>query len=484
MADWLLPNSGNLFEQGHIVTILSTPTASPSSARKASPNGGSTQGASEKEILSLTKELEVDFLRLQFTDITGINKNVEVPRSQFEKAVAGHIMFDGSSIEGFVRIEESDMLLTPDLDTFKVLPYDDEGGRVARIICDISKPNGTPFEGCPRQALKAQIAKAAELGFEMMAGCEAEFFLFHLDEDGSPTLVTHDSGGYFDLTPVDQAETIRRLIIEDLEYMGFEVEAGHHEVAPGQHEIDFRYENALTTADHLATFKFVVRNVAFRNGFVATFMPKPVMGQNGSGMHTHQSLFRDGENAFHDSDAEWKLSDVALGYVAGLLKHAPGFAAITNPLINSYKRLVPGYEAPINVAWSMRNRSPMVRIPEKRGRGTRCELRMPDPACNPYLALAVQLAAGLDGVVNKLVPPEPVNRNIFALSQRERRRLKITELPRDLHEALECLAKDSVVRDTLGEHIYDRYVEAKGQEWREYSAMVSPWEVDRYLGKY
>lgn len=467
------------------MTLVTSPPAA-SNLPKAALNGRGldTKGASVADILKLTKELDVDFLRLQFSDLTGINKNVEVPRSQFRKAVSGDIMFDGSSIEGFVRIEESDMLLTPDLETFRVLPYDDEGGRVARLICDISKPDGTPFEGCPRQALKVQIARAAKLGFEMMAGCEAEFFLFHLGEDGTATLDTHDSGGYFDLTPVDQAETIRRLIIEDLEYMGFEVEAGHHEVAPGQHEIDFRYEDVLATADHLATFKFVVRNVAFRNGFLATFMPKPIEGQNGSGMHTHQSLFKDGKNAFYDPDLEWELSEVALGYIAGLLAHAPGFAAITNPLINSYKRLVPGYEAPINVAWSMRNRSPMIRIPEKRGAGTRCELRMPDPSCNSYLALAVQLAAGMDGIENKLTPPDPVNKNIFGLSQRERRRLRISELPRDLHEALDCLEKDTVVCNALGDHIYERLVEAKRTEWRDYSAMVSKWEVDRYLGKY
>lgn len=467
------------------MTLVTSPPAA-SKLPKSAPNGRGldTKGASVADILNLTKELDVDFLRLQFSDITGINKNVEVPRSQFKKAVSGDIMFDGSSIEGFVRIEESDMLLTPDLETFRVLPYDDEGGRVARLICDISKPDGTPFEGCPRQALKVQIARAAKLGFEMMAGCEAEFFLFHLGEDGAATLDTHDSGGYFDLTPVDQAETIRRLIIEDLEYMGFEVEAGHHEVAPGQHEIDFRYEDVLATADHLATFKFVVRNVAFRNGFLATFMPKPIEGQNGSGMHTHQSLFKDGKNAFYDPDLEWELSEVALGYIAGLLAHAPGFAAITNPLINSYKRLVPGYEAPINVAWSMRNRSPMIRIPEKRGAGTRCELRMPDPSCNSYLALAVQLAAGMDGIENKLTPPDPINKNIFGLSQRERRRLRISELPRDLHEALDCLEKDTVVRNALGDHIYEHLVEAKRTEWRDYSAMVSKWEVDRYLGKY
>jgi glutamine synthetase len=428
--------------------------------------------------------LEVDFLRLQFTDVTGINKNVEVPRSQFEKAVAGDIMFDGSSIEGFVRIEESDMVLKPDRDTFKVYPSDDEGGRVARLICDIYLPDGSPFLGCPRLTLKRQIDEAGSLGYEMMAGCEAEFFIFHVGENGEPTLETQDAGGYFDLAPVDKAEPIRRLIIHDLDHLGFEVEAGHHEVARGQHEVDFKYAGALETADNLATFRFIVRNHAYRHGFLATFMPKPIEGVNGSGMHTHQSLFKDGENAFFDPNGKWQISDVGLGYVAGLLKHARGLVAVTNPLVNSYKRLVPGYEAPTNVAWSMRNRSPMVRIPDRRGQGTRCELRMPDPSANPYLALTVQLAAGLDGVKKDLKPPEPVNKNIFTMSHRERRRHRIDELPRDLHEALDCLEKDQVIRAALGKHIYERFMEAKRQEWLEYSAMVSSWEVDRYLADF
>ncbi|HXH41131.1 MAG TPA: type I glutamate--ammonia ligase [Thermoanaerobaculia bacterium] len=438
----------------------------------------------KREILELAKKQGVTFLRLQFTDILGVNKNVEVPESQFEKALEGDIMFDGSSIEGFVRIEESDMVLHPDLDTFRILPYDDEGGKVARIICDIYNPDGTAFNGCTRQALKRQIASAKASGYTMMAGVEAEFFIFQLDANGEPTTETHDSGGYFDQTPVDRAEEIRRLIIKDLVSMGFEVEAGHHEVAPGQHEIDFRYAEALETADNLATFRFIVRNVAYRHGFLATFMPKPIFGQNGSGMHTHQSLFKGDHNAFHDPKAPWELSKVALAYIGGLLDHARGFCSITNPLVNSYKRLVPGYEAPVNVAWSMRNRSPLVRIPDRRGTGTRCELRMPDPSANPYLALAVQLAAGLDGVSRGLVPPDPVNKNIFEMSHRERRKYRIDELPRDLHEALDCLEKDDVIRAALGEHIYERFVEAKREEWHDYIGKVSAWELERYLGQY
>ncbi len=443
-----------------------------------------TRGASMADILELCDQMQVDFLRLQFTDITGINKNVEVPRSQFQKALEGEIMFDGSSIEGFVRIEESDMILKPDLGTFKIFPYDDEGGRVARLICDIFEPDGAPFPGCPRGALKRQIEEAKKLGYEMMAGVEAEFFIFHMDERGNPLLETHDTGGYFDLAPADRAEPIRRLIIDDLVNLGFEVAAGHHEVAEGQHEVDFRYTDALTTADNLATFRFIVRNVAYRHGFAATFMPKPIFGQNGSGMHTHQSLFKGEENAFYDPEAKWEISGVGLAYIAGLLRHARGFCAITNPLVNSYKRLVAGYEAPVNVAWSMRNRSPLVRIPERRGHGTRCELRMPDPSANPYLGLTVQLAAGLDGVRNQLTPPDPVNKNIFTMSHRERRRYRIDELPRDLHEALDYLEKDKVIRDALGSHIYEMFLEAKRQEWSEYTAQVSQWEVGRYLGKY
>jgi glutamine synthetase len=441
-------------------------------------------GASAKDVLELTQRFGVDFLRLQFTDITGINKNVEVPRTQFAKALDGEIMFDGSSIEGFVRIEESDMLLVPALDTFRLLPYDDEGGRVARLICDIHTPDKEPFAGCPRLTLKRQIDRAAKLGYTMMAGCEAEFFLFEKGADGSPTTVTHDAGSYFDLGPVDKGEEIRRVIVEQLERMGFEIEAAHHEVAIGQHEIDFRYADVLTTADNLTTFKFIVRNVANRYGFVASFMPKPIEGVNGSGMHTHQSLFKGGANAFFDPKAEHQLSRVALQYIEGLLQHARGFCAITNPLINSYKRLVPGYEAPVNVAWSMRNRSPLVRIPDRRGTGTRCELRMPDPSCNPYLALAVQLAAGLDGIERKLPCREPVNRNIFRMSFRDRRKYRIDELPRDLHEALEYLEKDDVVKAALGEHLTERFLEAKREEVAEFNRHVTGWEIERYLGRY
>ncbi|HWJ22073.1 MAG TPA: type I glutamate--ammonia ligase, partial [Gemmatimonadaceae bacterium] len=368
-----------------------------------------TAGASAKDVLDLAAKHDVRFLRLQFTDILGVNKNVEIPRSQFAKALAGDIMFDGSSIEGFVRIEESDMLLRPDLSTFQVFPWSEAGSRVARLICDITAPDGTPFAGDPRAALRRQLERAREMGFSTMnAGMEAEFFMFKKGPNGEATTETHDVGGYFDLAPADLGEDARRAMVDVLEQMGFEVEAAHHEVAHGQHEIDFRYADALTTADNIATFRFVVKHVAQQFGLIASFMPKPIYGQNGSGMHTHQSLFKNGDNAFHDPKAEWKLSRTALHYIGGQLRHARGMCAVTNPLVNSYKRLVPGYEAPVNVAWSMRNRSPLIRVPDRRGLGTRVELRSPDPAANPYLALAVMLAAGLDGIETNADHREPV----------------------------------------------------------------------------
>ncbi len=437
-----------------------------------------------QEILELCRALNVRFLRLTFTDILGHTKNVEVPASQFEKALDGDILFDGSSIEGFVRIEESDMLLEPDLSTFRVFPWGNPDARVARLICDVENADGTPFEGDPRRALKRAVDEAAELGYVMNAGVEAEFFLFQRNEEGRPTTETHDRGGYFDLTPVDLGEKTRRMIVNDLEAMGFEVEAAHHEVAPGQHEIDFKYADALTTADNLATFRFIVRNAAMAHDLHATFMPKPIEAQNGSGMHTHQSLFRDGENAFHDPDGEYELSDVMRWYIGGLKKHARAIAAVTNPLVNSYKRLVPGYEAPVNIAWSRRNRSPLIRIPERRGVGTRVEFRMPDPACNPYLGLAVQLAAGLDGVRNEIDPGPSVETNVWELDEAERAELGIDTLPANLGEAVEELVADPVMQDALGDHILSHFADAKRKEWNEYIAQVTGWELEKYLATY
>ena len=444
----------------------------------------SLAGATAADILELAEAHQVRFLRLQFTDILGVIKNVEIPSSQFRKALTGDIMFDGSSIEGFVRVEESDMLLAPDLTTFQIFPWGEPSARVGRLICDVNRPDGTAFEGDPRYVLKRQVARAAAMGYVMNAGMEAEFFLFKPAADGRPATDTHDVGGYFDLAPMDLGEEARRAIVDTLEQMGFEVEASHHEVAHGQHEIDFRYADALRTADNIATFRFVVKQVARQFKLIASFMPKPVFGQNGSGMHTHQSLFAGGQNAFWDPQREWALSVTALHYIGGLLKHARALCAVTNPLVNSYKRLVPGFEAPVNVAWSMRNRSPMIRVPERRGMGTRLELRTPDPSANPYLALTAMLAAGLDGIETSADWREPINTNIWEMSFRERRRLRVDDLPQDLNEACDELDKNDVLREALGEHITEQFLVAKRSEWREYTQQVSAWELERYLARY
>lgn len=441
-------------------------------------------GLSQEDVLCLAKEMNVKFVRLQFTDIFGTLKNVAIPVSQLPKALEGEIQFDGSSIEGFVRIEESDMNLRPDPDTFVLFPWKPKDGAVARLICDVYNPDGTPFAGCPRGQLKKVIAEAEEMGYTMNAGPEAEFFLFQTDAEGRPTLVTHDHGGYFDLTPVDLGENARRDMVLMLTEMGFEIEASHHEVAPGQHEIDFKYNNALTTADNLVTFRFVVRTVAQMHGLHASFMPKPIFGINGSGMHTHQSLFKGDENVFYDPDGPYELSKECLSYIAGLIEHAPAFTAITNQTVNSYKRLVPGYEAPVYIAWSQRNRSPLIRIPARRGLGTRVELRSPDPSCNPYLALAVMLKAGLDGIKRNLTPPKPEDRNIYAMTPEERARHNIKSLPGSLEEALKELEKDEVILEAIGEHIWDRFREAKTIEWNLYRMQVHPWEIERYLAKF
>ncbi len=439
----------------------------------------------KEDVLRLIEENNVRFVSLQFTDILGTIKSVAIPARQVEKALDGQLLFDGSSIEGFVRIEESDMLLRADPNTFAILPWKPkEKGLTARLICDVLNPDGTPFAGCPRGTLKRVISEAAELGYVMNAGVEAEFFLFQRDEDGSATTRTHDQGSYFDLSPIDRGEEARRDMVIALEEMGFEVEASHHEVAPGQHEIDFKYADALTTADNLVTFRLVVRTIAMNHGLHATFMPKPIHGIPGSGMHTHQSLFRNGENAFYDPQRPYQLSEVAMQYMAGLLEHAPAVTAICNPLVNSYKRLVPGYEAPVYIAWSERNRSPLVRVPVRRGIGTRLEFRSPDPSCNPYLALAVMLKAGLDGIKRKLEPPPPVNCNIYSMSNKEREELGVKSLPGSLKEALEALKADPVIQEALGEHIFRRFVDAKEIEWETYRTQVHRWELDQYLVRF
>lgn len=392
----------------------------------------------KEDIVKKIKEENVKFIRLQFTDMLGTIKNVEIPLSQLDKALDNKIMFDGSSIEGFVRIEESDMYLYPDLDTFVVFPWTSEKGKVARFICDIYKPDGTPFEGCPRYNLKKNLKKMEELGFTTFnIGTEPEFFLFKLDENGEPTMELNDKGGYFDLAPTDLGENCRRDIVLELEEMGFEIEASHHEVAPGQHEIDFKYSDAVKHCDDIQTFKLVVKTIARKHGLHATFMPKPLFGVNGSGMHSNMSLFKGDQNAFYDPNGELQLSETAYQFIAGIVKHARNFTAVTNPTVNSYKRLVPGYEAPCYVAWSGQNRSPLIRIPSSRGLSTRIEVRSVDPAANPYLAMAVMLAAGLDGVENRLTPPKAVDRNIYVMDKRERLDHGVEDLPGTLFEALD-----------------------------------------------
>lgn len=438
----------------------------------------------KEDITCEVKESGVKFIHMQFTDLAGQLKNVAITTDQLGKALAGEIMFDGSSIEGFVRIEESDMYLRPDLDTFAIFPFQPREGGIARLMCDVYNPDGSPFEGCPRSQLKRMIELAKKENLSMNCGPEAEFFMFYTDENGAPTLHTHDQGGYFDLAPTDLGENARRDMILNLEQMGLEIEASHHEVAPGQHEIDFKYSDALRTADDLSTFRFVVRSVAQRHGLYATFMPKPITGVNGSGMHTHLSLFRNGENIFFDPNAPDEMSREMLYFIGGLLKHSKGYTAVTNPLVNSYKRLVPGYEAPVYIAWSHRNRSPLVRVPARRGVGTRVELRSPDPSCNPYLAFAVMLRAGLEGLRNKIEPPEPINLNIYAMTDEEKEAYNIDRLPGTLYEAILELDKDPIVQEALGQHIYDRFREGRMAEWLDYRIQVHDWEIQSYLARF
>jgi glutamine synthetase len=438
-----------------------------------------------EDIERMAREENVSFIRLQFTDILGTIKNVEIPRSQLSKALDNKMMFDGSSIEGFVRIEESDMYLYPDLDTWVIFPWTAEKGKVARLICDIYKSDGTPFEGDPRNNLKRVLQEMRELGFTSFnLGPEPEFFLFKLDEKGEPTLELNDNGGYFDLAPTDLGENCRRDIVLELEEMGFEIEASHHEVAPGQHEIDFKYADAVTACDNIQTFKLVVKTIARKHGLHATFMPKPLFGVNGSGMHCNISLFKGNENAFFDPNGPLKMSETAYQFIAGVLKHAPHFTAVTNPTVNSYKRLVPGYEAPCYVAWSAQNRSPLIRIPASRGLSTRIEVRSVDPSANPYLAMAVLLKAGLDGIKNKLTPPAPVDRNIYVMTKEERLEEGIVDLPATLAEALENLKADKVITDALGGHILERFLEAKEIEWDMFRTAVHPWEREQYMKMY
>lgn len=438
----------------------------------------------KEDIMKLVEEEDIEFIRLQFTDILGNLKNVAITSSQLEKALNNKCMFDGSSIEGFVRIEESDMYLYPDFSTLEMFPWRPQQGKVARMICDVYRPGGTPFEGDPRYVLKRAIARAKEMGYTFEVGPELEFFLFHTDENTLPTTITHEQAGYFDLGPIDFGENARRDMVLTLEDMGFEIEASHHEVAPAQHEIDFKYDEALVTADNIMTFKLAVKTIAKRHGLHATFMPKPKYGVAGSGMHINMSLVKDGKNIFEDENDVNGLSREAYWFIGGLMKHIKGMTALTNPLVNSYKRLVSGYEAPVHIAWSAKNRSPLIRIPSTNGEGTRIEFRSPDPSANPYLTLAVCLCAGLDGIENHIDPPESVDCNIFDLSESERKERGIESLPETLAEAVDELEKDEFIKQVLGEHVAEKYVEAKRKEWQRYREQVSEWEIQEYLYKF
>lgn len=439
----------------------------------------------EEEIKKIIKEQNVRFIKLQFVDINGQVKNMSIPSEHIDKALNNEIMLDGSSIKGFRSIETSDMFFHPDINSFQILPWRGESGvNSARLICDIYNADGTPFEGCPRCNLKRVMQEAEKLGFSMNIGPEAEFFLFSKDKDGNVTTNTQDSAGYYDVGPEDLGEDVRSDIVLTLQEMGFDIEASHHEVADGQHEIDFRYADILTAADNVTTFRIAVKAIAAKHNLHATFMPKPIYGINGSGMHCNVSLFKDGKNAFYDEKAEYQLSETAKYAIGGMLKHVKSITAITNPVVNSYKRLVPGYEAPVYLAWSLANRSALLRVPAKRGVSTRVELRSPDPACNPYLAFAAILETCLDGIRNKIDPPAPVESNIYKLTSKERKKQRIDSLPSSLAEALDYLDKSLVAKAALGEHISKEFMTAKKKEWDSFRTYVSQWELDKYLERY
>lgn len=438
----------------------------------------------KQEILQKVKEEKVGFIRLQFTDLYGTMKNVAITSSQLERALDNNCMFDGSSVKGFADIEDSDMYLYPDLDTFDIIPWRPMQGAVARIICDVYTNEQKPFKGDPRFILQRVEADAAKLGYTFNLGPECEFFLFNTDENGNPTTGSHDNATYFDVAPTDQGENARRDMVIYLEKLGFTVEASHHEVAPAQHEIDFRYADALKTADNIQTFKLTVKTIAKQHGLHATFMPKPVFGINGSGMHLNMSISKDGKNIFNDPDGENGLSNEAYSFVAGVLAHIKGITAISNPLINSYKRLVPGYEAPVYISWSGSNRSTLIRVPVARGEGTRIELRSPDPSANPYLVAAVCLAAGLDGIKKGLTPPPRFDGSIFKMSHEERKAAGIDTLPQNLYDAIKEMEKDDFIKEVLGAEVFNHYINSKLKEWANYSSKVTDWEIDRYLYRY
>ncbi len=443
--------------------------------------GPKNREESKAYVLKKAKEHDVKFIRLWFTDILGFLKSFAITVEELEGALEEGMGFDGSSIEGFARIDESDMIALPDPDTFCLIPWRPKEHRaVARMFCDIYKPTGEPFEGDPRHVLKKNLQRAAEMGYTYYVGPELEYFYFK-DSNSTEAL---DQGGYFDLIPLDAATDYRRDTVLALEEMGIGIEYSHHEVAQSQHEIDMRYTDALTMADNVMTYRLVVKQVALRHGVYATFMPKPIFGINGSGMHCHQSLFKGNQNAFFDPNDKYHLSAIAKHFIAGLLRHAPEITAVCNQWVNSYKRLVPGYEAPVYLSWARRNRSDLIRVPEyKPGRekATRIEFRSPDPACNPYLAFSVMLAAGLEGIVNKYEVPEPVEENVYEMSDEERKRRGIGTLPGSLQEAITLAENSPLVRKALGEHVFQKFIENKKIEWDRYRTYVTDYEIKRYL---
>ncbi|PAE13764.1 type I glutamate--ammonia ligase [Niallia circulans] len=438
-----------------------------------------------EKIESIVKEKNVELLHLQFVDIEGILKNITITAQQLDDAVEGKIMIDGSSIKGFSPINKSDSYLLPDLNTFAVLPWTEtEGYSEARFLCSVTNPDGSLFEGDTRNVLKKTVERAAENGYSISVGPELEFFLFATDENGYPTTELGDRGGYFEPSPKDLGEKVRVEIFKTLRAMGFTIEALHHEVAEGQHEINFKYADALTAADLATTYKWVVKTIASQYGLHATFMPKPVFGINGSGMHVNMSFFKDGENCFYDANDDLELSETAYSFIAGVLENVKSFVAVTNPLVNSYKRLVPGYEAPCYLAWSASNRSALIRIPAKRGMATRVELRCPDPSSNPYLTFAVIAAAGLDGVERGLRAPAPINEDIFHMTDERREELGIDSLPGGLEAAIAELEAGEIGLKTLGEHVFTEYIAAKKEEWDSYRTTIHTWEIENYQYKF
>jgi glutamine synthetase len=435
----------------------------------------------KKDVLRIAKQKKVKFIRLFFTDILGFLKSFAITVRELEGALEEGMGFDGSSIMGFVRIDESDMVALPDPSTFKILPWKANDYIVAAMFCDILEPDGRPHQGDPRWVLKKIVEEASKMGYTFNVGPELEYFYFQRSTGKPETL---DSGGYFDLTPLDVASNFRKQTAMVLEQLGILVEYTHHEVAPSQHEIDLKYTDALTMADSTMLYRLVVKEVALKNNVYATFMPKPMYGVNGSGMHTHQSLFKGKKNAFFDPKDQYHLSNLAKHYIAGLMKHAREITLVTNQWVNSYKRLVPGYEAPVYISWAQRNRSDLIRIPVyKPGKeiATRVEYRSPDPACNPYFAFSVMLAAGLEGIKKKYPLRDPVERNVYEMTKEERKKYKIESLPEDLYEAIQITEKSELVRQTLGDHVFHQYVGNKKIEWERYRAQVTDYELEQYL---